>query len=357
MQTINVRRKPRGRGKILIEPGQMVSFFDTIATIEYLPGRLVRCDVSFELGCEPQNVNQYISHKPGEWIEQGTVLVNYDRFFTKRVAVSPISGFYVFSSKVLGYIFIREPLLLDQDKQKESMKRAFEQSELNQNSKKQTDHSNTLDYGTLIFDNFLEQTRKGALRKIETTEQNRGTGQFKAGFSGVISSIEQQNEIVITSEGYRFQGAVGFGQQNFGKLTFLESLSNELQESEVPENLEESIVVIRGWPSLKALQKIEQVGAVGLVSGSIPLDVLQDFCPEEPLLYLGHQMPISMTLVMMQKFGEKTMLQEQYAELKSLEGNWCLIDGNTQLRAGCKRPEILVPIHKQEVNHDTEYAN
>ncbi|MCE5227605.1 MAG: hypothetical protein LLG05_17320 [Porphyromonadaceae bacterium] len=340
----------------MVEEGQIVSFFDTIATIDYLPGRLVRCDVSFELGCEPQNVSQNISHKPGEWIEKGTVLVNYDRFFTKRVAVSPISGFYVFASKVLGYIFIREPLLLDQKKQKDSMKRAFEQSKLNQNSKKQTDKYTAPDFGfgNVIFDKFLEHTQNVALENFENAKPNNEAGQFKAGFSGVISSIEQQNEIVITSEGYRFQGVVGFGQQNFGKLTFLESLSDELQESEVPENLKESVVVIRGWPSLKALQKIEQVGAVGLVSGSIPLGVLHDFCLEEPLLYLGHQMPISMTLVMMQKFGEKAMLQEQYAELKSLEGNWCLVDGNTQLRAGCKRPEILVPIKTQEVEHATE---
>ncbi len=346
MQTINVRRKPRGKGEILVKEGQKVSFFDTIATIDYLPGRLVRCDVSFELGCEPRNVNQYVSLKSGEWVEQGTVLVTYDRFFTKRVVVSPISGFYVFTSKVLGYIFIREPILLDPDKQKSSMKKAFEQSEHNQNMTKQEDKDTVPNFGigNIIYDNYLKHTQNAALENLEKAKPKNEAGQFKAGFSGVVRTIEQQNEIVITSKGYRFQGVLGFGQQNFGKLTFLESYSEELQESEVPENLIETIIVIRGRPSLRALQKIERQGGVGLVCGSIPLSVLQDFCPKEPLLHLGHQMPITMTLVTMQKFGE-TMSQEQYAELKTLEGTWCLIDGNTQLRAGCKRPEILVPIH------------
>ncbi|NLN82761.1 MAG: hypothetical protein GX138_00125, partial [Firmicutes bacterium] len=348
--TIEVRRKIHGRGRVLVEPGQTVNFFDTIAIIEYLPGRLVRCDVSFELGCEPQNVSQYISHKPGQWIEQGTELVNYNRFFTKRVALSPISGFYVFASKVLGYIFIREPLLLDKDRLKTNMKKSFEELESNKNSKTPTEEATTINYGTLFYDNFLEQAQNNAVGKLGTAEENLGVGQLKAGFTGVISSIEPDKEIVISSEGYRFLGMLGYGQQNFGKLVFLESLDDELHETEVPKDLRGAIAVIRGWPSLKALQKIEQVGALGLVTGSIPLEVLRNFCPQEPLLNLGHQMPISMTIIMMQKFGE-VMTKEQYTKLKFLAGKWCLVDGNTQLRAGCKRPEVLVPIYS-EVAHE-----
>ncbi len=354
MQKIEVRRRFRGKGTILVKPGQIVTFQDKIANIEYLPGRLVRCDVAFELGCEPQNVSSYVNHKPGDWIDQGSELVTYNRFFTKRTILSPISGFYVFTSKVLGHIFIREPLLLDQDKHKESMIKTFEQSNINRNSKKQRDEDEVLNIGHIIYDKFLEHTQNTALEKFDSTRQISGSGKYEAGFSGIISSIEQENEIVITSEGHRFQGVLGFGQQTYGKLSFLESYNDELQEWEVTGELKESIIVIRGWASLKALRRIEQFGALGLICGSIALDVLQEFCPEEPLLHLGHQMPISMTIIMMQKFGE-AMSQEQFCELKSLHGHWCLIDGNTQLRAGCKRPEVLVPIKTQEVECATKF--
>ena len=299
MQEIEVRRKFRGKGRILVEPGQRVTFSDPIATIEYIPGRLVRCNVAYDLGCEPQDVSQYITHKPGEWVKKGTELVSYDHFFSKRSAYSPVSGFYVFASKVLGYIFIREPSVTDSDQHKK-----------------------------MLAGEDVDKDRKV----------------MKAGFSGVVSSVNQENQIVISSEGYRFQGVVGFGQQNFGKLLLLGSLNDELQASEVPDDFQDQVIVIKGWPSLDALQKISKSGAVGLVSGNIPIEVLQAFCPEEPLLNLGHQMPISMTLIMMQKFGE-TMTQVQYDELKKLEGKWCLVDGNTQLRAGCKRPEILIPMN------------
>jgi len=356
LQTIEVQRKLRGKGRILVTVGQRVTFNDTIAKIEYIPGRLVRCDVAFELGCEPQNVSQYISLKPGEWVEQGTVLVNYDRFFTKRVALSPISGFFVFASKVLGYIFIREPFMLNKDLHRKNMKNAMEQSEKMQDSKKQIDTGNTFDRSSLFYDNIVEQAKQKALKKIDTTYLHDGAQDFKAGFSGVIQSINHDNEIIIASKGYRFQGVLGYGQQSYGKLTFLQHESDELQVSEVPDDLQEAIVVIRGWPSLQALQKIEEAGAVGFVSGSISQEVLRQYCPEEPLLNLGHQMPLSMTLVMMKKFGEQ-IPQDQYNTMKSLEGFWCSIDGNTQLRAGCKRPEILVPISTMEVSHDAEYTD
>src|SRR5450756_1692856 len=111
-QKLTIIRRLPSQVKISVQPGQRVQYQDIIGELDSIPGRMIRCNVAFELGCEAEDIRQYMTKKRGEWISKGDPLVVTDNYFTKRCCKSPISGHIVLVSKILGSIFIRESLQL-----------------------------------------------------------------------------------------------------------------------------------------------------------------------------------------------------------------------------------------------------
>lgn len=344
-QKLTVTRRLPEQAKILVQPGQRVQYQDIIGKLDSIPGRMIRCNVAFELGCEAEDIRQYMTKKRGEWISKGDPLVVTDNYFTKRCCKSPISGHIVLVSKILGSIFIRESLRSGDAEIKQTF---LEKIAKPQSASEATrGGADAMDRGVLFSNDVVASFLASSVEKAKQVMPQQ-TLAFRAHLNGVVRKISK-DEVIIDGYGFRFRGIIGFGQEQNGILLPLKSEDADLSAAELPEDLRDRIIIVRRGVTLQALRRLEQSGAVGLIAGSINQSVLREFSQQEPLQVMGHRMKLPFTIILMQGFGSG-MSEKHYRELASYAGKRAAIDGKTQLRAGMIRPEILIANEMDDPN-------
>ncbi len=335
-QKLTIRRHLPRQAEILVQPGQKVDDQDIIGQLNSIPGRMIRCNVAFELGCEAADVWQSMTKQRGEWINKEEPLVVTDAYFTKRSCKSPVSGHIVLVSKILGSIFIREALQSTDAEVKQSVLRKIAQPE--SASEAASGGADAMDRGIFFSHDVVASFLAASLAKAKQVMPQQARV-FRAHLDGVVRQISE-DEVIIDGYGFRFQGIIGFGQEQNGILLPLKSQDADLSAAEVAHDLHDRIVMVRRGVTLQALRSLEQAGAVGLIAGSIQPSILREFSQQEPLQIMGHRMHLPFTIILMQGFSG-SMSEKRYLELASLAGKRAAIDGKTQLRAGMIRPEIL----------------
>lgn len=176
------------------------------------------------------------------------------------------------------------------------------------------------------------------------------TIQVRAYINGHIVQVDEGRGVAVESEAAFIQGIFGVGGERTGTLRVLHvSPDARITADAIPSSCAGEILVGGHSPSIDALRKASQLGAVGFVTGSIDDRTLKEYVGYDIGIALTGDEPIKMTLIITEGFGAMGINPRIIEVLSTCEGSQASINGATQVRAGALRPEIITQALNSEV--------
>mgnify|MGYP003912545443 CR=1 FL=1 len=269
-------------GDILVKVGDAVDATTPVARA-LLPGDLITVRVADELGVEPSEVPEVAKVAEGATVSEGDTLAEMKGLFglfTSR-ATAPTSGTVEFISTATGHLGIRR-----------------------------------------------EPT------PVDVTAFMRGT----------VVEVLPPDGIVVQTRGARVQGVFGVGGERIGTVACpVASAGAPLTAAGVPQDLKDAVVVGGAWCEPAAWKALAERGAAGLVVGSLLDSELKAFLGYDLGLAITGQEDVPFSVIVTEGFGHIAMAAATFDLLKSLDGRSVSLSGQTQIRAGAVRPELVAP--------------
>lgn len=279
-------------GAISVKVGDKVAVDTTVGHV-MLPGDLVIVRVAEELMLESDEALSLISVKVGDKVSEGDVLAKHSTFwglFNSEVK-SPVSGIVEMLSSTTSHLGIRTA---------------------------------------------------GQELKLD------------AYISGTVVDVEPGKAAIVETPCVWVQGIFGLGGERHGKLHLLKiSPSHQITENDLPDDVSGLVLCGGTRPTIGAINKAANGGAVGFVTGGIDDETISQYLGYDLGIALTGDEEVPMTLIITEGFGDIAMSQRVIDTLSDYEGRLVAINGATQVRAGAVRPEIIVPLdtnteHKME---------
>jgi len=269
-------------GEVFVKEGDVVDHDLILAKAELTcnPG-IVKA--SLLLDVEPEDVQRYLQKPIGSHVEKGELLASYSALFglIKKSVNSTTTGTIESISDVTGQIIIRgNPIPVEVD----------------------------------------------------------------AYIPGKIVEILPKEGAVIETNAAFIQGIFGIGGEDHGKIRIaVESSDDILTVDSINPGDKGAILVGGSLVTLDAINKSVEVGVSCIVVGGIRHEDLTSFTKEEVGVAITGQEELGVVLIITEGFGKMTMSQATFDLLKSFEGYDAAVNGETQIRAGVLRPEIIIP--------------
>jgi len=276
-----VRRLPI-KGDITVKTGDAVNHSDIVARTQ-IQGDPHVVKASYLLKCEPDEITGYMMKKIGDPVQKDEVIAQFIGFFglLKNIVTSPVDGHIEEISTVSGQVIVREkPIPVEVD----------------------------------------------------------------AYVPGKIVEILPREGVIIETTGAFIQGIFGVGGETHGELIMV-ALSPEemLTVDRVKPEHKGKIIVGGSLVTGDALQKAASTGVKGIVVGGIENADLRTLVGYDIGVAITGYENIGLTLVVTEGFGKMTMSRKTFSLLGDFEGRIAHINGETQIRAGVIRPEIIIP--------------
>ena len=142
--------------------------------------------------------------------------------------------------------------------------------------------------------------------------------ELKSYVSGVVKEVIPERGVIIEFEGYIINGKFGIGGERYGKLG-------------------KDIVILKEPLSREYYDKNKDLQ--GIITPSIDVEEFIDIFGDDIKKGISRDKPGLPTVILMEGFGNKSMKEGIFDEFI---GRDVVIDGRTQIRAGAKRPEIVI---------------
>ena len=277
------------KGEVHKNIGDIVDADEIVAETK-LPGNVHMLKVANRLNIAPGDINDVLSVNEGDSVKKGELIAeNQGLFgFFKTSLQSPISGTIESISDVTGQIVIREkPLPVEVD----------------------------------------------------------------AYVSGRVSDIIKDEGVTVESDAAYVQGIFGIGGEARGDLEIVSgSRDSELTIEDIKESHSGKIIVGGSFIGIDAYKRALELKVRGVVVGGFNYYDLEEV--------LGYRLGVAITgtenletsLVVTEGYGNIKMSERTYNLLKSHDGKFVSINGATQIRAGVIRPEIVIPLEKDEIS-------
>ncbi len=270
------------KGEVMLEKGDTVSY-DTIVAKTLVKGIPHISRTASTLGVDPDELEDYMTKNIGDQIKKGEELGKYSGFlgwFT-RTCKAPASGTIESFSKVTGCVVIREPDILVN---------------------------------------------------------------IEAYIPGKVLEVFPGEGVSIACNAAFIQGIFGVGGETHGELKICaESNESILTENDIDESCRGKMVVGGSKITNEALHKAVEVGAAGIIAGGMNDKDLMNYLGYEIGVAITGMEDIPLSIVITEGFGEIPMSRRTFALLKKYEGSMASATGETQIRAGVMRPEIIIP--------------
>ncbi|MCH7613288.1 MAG: hypothetical protein IIB45_08015 [Candidatus Marinimicrobia bacterium] len=284
------RRLPL-KGTVTVEKGQTVTPDDIVAKTD-LPGNVQMVNVANQLNIDADDVKDAMLAKVGTLVSKGEMIAETKGLFGlfKSNVTAPVDGTIEVISDTTGQVVIREaPIPVEID----------------------------------------------------------------AYMTGFIKDVIPEEGVIIESEGVFIQGIFGIGGESRGDLAVIvDSREDEITEDMITTDLAGKIIVGGSFISLSAYKKAIQIKVAGVVVGGFNYYDLEDI--------LGYTLGVAITgsedlvtsLILTEGYGKIRMGSRTFDLLKEHQGKFASVNGATQIRAGVIRPEIVIPLSKDELKGD-----
>ena len=354
-----IQRRLPSPGKMLVKVGDIVKSETVIAKLNYVPGPLVQCDIAKSLGIAPSRLEAVLSKNEEDPIEQGEIIASNREFFSNRNYYSPASGHLALWSRYLGYAYIREILPTSLGEAQVITATSISLSAYDFQRSLLVEQGQIVARGQKLFRGEIDVYAL-ATSRVDHIDTHHArlillplyhTHELKAYIDGRVVGFPEQDICSILGYGYSFNGALGYGGEGTGRLFPILEAERDLEIKDIPEDVENCIVVARAGMSISAFHHLIELKVSGLVLGSLHPRVLHSYKDQNPLSNYGIMIEVPFPIVVMSSFIG-SMNQQTYNQLAALDGYKASISGKMQLRAGVLRPEILIPFG--EVSSDDD---
>ena len=289
--TVDKTRRLPILGEVFVKVGDTVDYETIIAKTE-LSGDPEIIKASMLLGIEPEDLSSYLQITVGDHIEKGEILASYTALFglIKKRVESPKTGTIESISEVTGQIILRcSPIPVEVD----------------------------------------------------------------AYIPGKVVRILPKEGAVIETNAAFIQGIFGIGGEDHGRIRIaVESPDNILTVDAINPEDKGAILVGGSLVTLDAMKKCVEVGVSCIVVGGCQHKDLTAFTKEEIGVAITGQEELGLTLIITEGFGKMRMSQVTFDILNNFDGFIASVNGETQIRAGVMRPEIIIP-HDEVTEEDS----
>jgi len=275
------RRELPIAGKVLVNKGDTVDFDTVVAEME-MHGEPHIVKANLLLRVDAGEIGQHMLKGVGDEVKEGEVIAQYIALFglIKRYVTSPIDG-RIDSIGASGWVTVRTPPF---------------------------------------------------------------TVDLKAYIPGKVVEVIPERGVVIETTASFIQGIFGIGGETHGILhVIVDSPEDVLTADLITPKYEGAVIVGGSYVTLEALRKAVEVGVAGIVVGGFDGDDLTKFLGYEMGIAITGEEEIGLTLVITEGFGKITMSPRTFELLKQFDGSNVSINGETQIRAGVIRPEVIIP--------------
>lgn len=286
---IKKERKLPIEGEVIVKVNDKVKAEEAIAKA-FLPGPVDIINAANKLAIDPQELPLFLLKKEGDRVLEGETIIRYSSFFGlfKQEIKSSITGTVESISTSTGQIIIRkDPTPIE----------------------------------TIAF------------------------------VDGIIEQVIPKVGAVVKTYGTYIQGIFGIGREKIGKIKVIANNPNdEINSEKYLEKVEKGdIVVVGSYITKEIIDKLVNIGVVGIISGGIDAEIIKDILGYEIGVAVTGTENIPFTLIITEGFGKISMALKTFNLLKEADNKRASISGTTQIRAGVIRPEIIIPfIHEIE---------
>ena len=269
-------------GEVFVKEGDLVDHDLVLAKTE-LSGDPEIIRASMLLGVESEDLPRYLHKTLGDSIEEGELLASYTAFFglIKKRLESPKTGTIESISKITGQIIIR-----------------------------------------------------GSPIPVEIEAYIPGK---------VVKVLPKEGAIIETNAAF-IQGIFGIGGEEYGKIKIAVGSSDDILTVDAITSEDKGAILVGGsLITLDAIKKCVEVGVSCIVVGGIRHEDLISFTKEEIGVAITGQEELGLVIIVTEGFGKMRMSQATFDLLKDFEGFNASVNGETQIRAGVLRPEIIIP--------------
>lgn len=283
-------------GKVLVKEGDIVDY-DTIVAEMEMSGEPHIVKANLLLRVDAKDVGEQMLKGVGDEVKEGEVIAQYIALFglIKRYVKSPIDGI-IESVGASGWVTIRAPPV------------------------------------------FVD---------------------LKAYIPGKVVEVIPDMGVVIETNATFIQGIFGIGGETHGALRVLVDSPEDILTAEMITSKEKGSVIVGGsYLTLEALRKAVEEGVAGIVVGGLDGDDLTKFLGYEMGIAITGDEEIGLTFVITEGFGRINISPHTFELLKQFDGSETCINGETQIRAGVIRPEVIIPHGEvEDISVDEELSS
>ncbi len=150
------------------------------------------------------------------------------------------------------------------------------------------------------------------------------------------------------------QGIFGVGGERRGAIKLaVQSPADTLGVEHISESDAGKILVGAATVTLDAIRKASEVGATGIIVGSIKDVDLITFLGYDIGVAITGQENINLTIIATEGFGYLPMAERTFNLLKSLDGRVASMNGATQIRAALSDPRSSFRIRSRQAPSST----
>ena len=325
---IRISRELAIPGAVYVKPGETVLSETIVAKSTKSFLRPFFLNIAERIDIAPEQLPSYFHKKIGDEISVGEILAEHkSHLLAHKIFRSTVSGTV---EKILpnGAIIVREKFeyvrnlhslkAADELKIEPEKLKPYIKCEIGQEVEKNQELAAT-------FSPVNWRTCKSPVRgKVKDINYKYGLIiieplseelELEAWMPGLVDKVTDKGCIIV-NQGTIIQGVWGNGGQAYGKLSC--------------DEIDPDFVMTKSTASRELLSQLQSLKVRGLVTGSISLIDLDEVKPEFPIL-------------ISEGFGETPMNPEILDILRANEGRIAAIDATTQLRAGVKRPQLIIP--------------
>ncbi|MCC6953174.1 MAG: hypothetical protein IT290_03560, partial [Deltaproteobacteria bacterium] len=181
---------------------------------------------------------------------------------------------------------------------------------------------------------------------------------LNAYISGKVVEVEPTKSVTIETTAALIQGIFGVGGERVGTLFPLLDVPparpiTTADVDKLPDDLSNRIIVGGASIDSAALAALAKRGAIALVTGSIRSATLTEYVGYEIGVSITGDEQVPMTLIVTEGFGLLPLSPRVFELLRELAGKTASVSGQTQVRAGAVRPEIVVPLDEAPMRSAT----
>ncbi len=191
-------------------------------------------------------------------------------------------------------------------------------------------------------DIFIKTPTTGTVKEINTEEgyvivhYDLEPNKLYAFTGGEVIDVKKNLKAKIKTKGTKIRGIIGFGDENYGQVITVDNVED------IEERYKNKVLLSFEPINYSFLKRAEQVGVSGIIAPSINNKDWVDYYGKEIGVALTGEEEIDFTIILTEGFGNMKMNDEYIDYLKEIDGKYVSLSGRTQIRAGVKRPMIVV---------------